>query len=381
VYPARSAPNVLRSLLVIILALAALIAALGTGSPASANHDATFTVLSNGVVQLGVWSEGHLNVPAGIPSSGGVSDVGLRYLPTNSEATAPGCLCEGWGAADAGLPVTGHANAADGLPVNMTQVSFTSDGTTAVSVVDIGTALRVTHNFHPSPATPNLYEVDVTILNVSGVGLGDVRYRRVMDWDVEPTAFSEFSTIETGTSTALLFSSDDGFASSDPLAGPTSISFTGEAVDSGPADHGALFDFGFGSLAVGASHNFKIYYGAGATEAEAVAAVTAVGAEVFSFGQPSTEGGATLGTPNTFIFAFSGVGGGAVFTPSPSPASETPTPTPTATPAPTPAAATVPNTSAGGQGGVVVVLAIVTMAGLAVVGWRNTTIVRRRRAR
>ncbi|MCL5776289.1 autotransporter outer membrane beta-barrel domain-containing protein [Limibaculum sp. FT325] len=34
-----------------------------------------------------------------------------------------------------------------------------------------------------------------------------------------------------------------------------------------------------------------------------------MGAEVYSLGQPDTEGGATEGTPNTFIFAFAGVGG------------------------------------------------------------------------
>ena len=43
-----------------------------------------------------------------------------------------------------------------------------------------------------------------------------------MDWDVEPTAFSEWVTIQ-GISPQLLFDSDDGFASSDPLSGPSDI--------------------------------------------------------------------------------------------------------------------------------------------------------------
>jgi hypothetical protein len=378
VYPARSVPVSLRTFFVLIVLLAALLAALGTARPVSASH--TSAIISNGVIQLGVWGEGHLNVPGGSPSAGGTSGVGVRYVPTNNEATAPGCECEGWGVADAGTGVTGSANESFGGPTaNMTPVSFTSDASTAVSVVDIGTTFRVTHNFHPAAATPNLYEVDVTIQNISGADLADVRYRRVMDWDVEPTAFNEFSTIETGTSTALQFSSDDGFATADPLGARSSILFTGEAVDSGPEDHGALFDFGFGGIAAGASWSFKIYYGAGATEAEAIAAVTAVGAEVFSFGQPSTPDGPTLGTPNTFIFGFTGVGGAAVFTPPPAAAAETPTPEPTPTPAPV--AATVPNTSAGGPAGTVIVLALATLAGLATVGWRNLTISRRRRAR
>ena len=44
-------------------------------------------------------------------------------------------------------------------------------------------------------------------------------------------------------------------------------------------------------------------------------AVSAAALEVFSYGQPSTEGGATLGTPNTFIWGFRGVGGTAVIPP------------------------------------------------------------------
>jgi hypothetical protein len=93
-----------------------------------------------------------------------------------------------------------------------------------------------------------------------------------MDWDVEPTAFSEFVTI--GATGGILppsipFTSDDGFASAHPLAGPTSISAQGLFVDSGPADHGALFDIDLGVL-----HGGQADLGARAhgVEPEAVAA-------------------------------------------------------------------------------------------------------------
>ena len=277
---------------------------------ASAQADA---IIDNGTVQLGVHDLGHLNVPGGSPSSGGTTAVGLRYIPTNAEATAPGCLCEGWGAADATSGVTGFANESSGTSANLSVVSFTSDASSAVSVVDIldGSAnpvLRVTQDYHPSAATPNLYEVTVNIENVSSSPV-DARYRRVMDWDVEPTAFNEFVTIQGGTSTALLFDSNDGFDTADPLAGPSDIGFTGNFTDAGPADHGALFDFGFGTVNPGESKSFRIFYGAGGDESSALAALGAVGAEVYSFGQPNTPDGPTLGTPNTFIFAFAGVGG------------------------------------------------------------------------
>ncbi len=56
---------------------------------------ASGAIISNGLIQLGVNEQGHLNVPGGTRSSGsGTTYVGLRFLPTNAEAIAPGCLCE-----------------------------------------------------------------------------------------------------------------------------------------------------------------------------------------------------------------------------------------------------------------------------------------------
>ena len=57
--------------------------------------------IDNGTIVLAVHPEGHLNVPDGAGSVAGAGPVGLTFLPTGNEATAPGCLCEGWGAADA----------------------------------------------------------------------------------------------------------------------------------------------------------------------------------------------------------------------------------------------------------------------------------------
>jgi uncharacterized repeat protein (TIGR01451 family) len=268
-------------------------------------------IISNGVVQLGVHQQGHLNVPGGTPSSGtGTSNVGLRFVPTNAESTAPGCLCEGWGAADASTGLTGFMNQAAGSD-NVDTVSFSSTAATAVSVVTIdseGQAMRVTHDYHPAAATPNLYEVTVTVENVGSAAIGDLRYRRVMDWDVEPTAFSEFSTINGRPFPNLLFTSNNGFETADPLGERSNIGATGFFTDVGPADHGALFDFGFGGLDPGEKTTFTIFYGAAANETDAVAAIGAVGAEVWSFGQPSSSD-PKEGTPNTFIFAFGSVGG------------------------------------------------------------------------
>ena len=333
-----------------VLILAVAIFAAGGASRQAGAHPAS-AIIDNGTVQLGIWDEGHLNVPGGTPSSGeGTTDVGVRYVPSNTEATAPGCLCEGWGAADATSAATGWANEDFGAPFNLTVESFTFDADSATSVVTVGSTLRVTHDYQPSPLTPNLYQVTVTIENISGADV-DLRYRRVMDWDVEPTAFSEFVTIDPGTATELLFDSNDGFASPDPLNGPSDLGSTGAFTDVGPDDHGALFDFGFGTVAPGATKQFRTYYGAAANETEALAALAAVGAEVFSLGQPDTADGPTLGTPNTFIFAFSGVGGAPVFaTPTPTP-TPTATATPSPTPVPSPAATALPPTGGRPTGG------------------------------
>jgi type IV pilus assembly protein PilY1 len=157
-----------------------------------------------------------------------------------------------------------------------------------------------------------LYEDTVTITNNTGSTITDLKYLRVMDWDVPPTEFNELVTIQGALLGNLEFSNDNGFATADPLAadpselssGTTNVNFE----DSGPNDHGAYFRFNFGSLADGASKTFSIFYGASSSEAGALAALTAVGAQgIYSFGESS--GGVTSGgAPATFIFGFGGVG-------------------------------------------------------------------------
>lgn len=292
-------------------------------------------LISNGTVQLGVHPEGHLNIPGGTPSSGTSSTtvVGLRYVPTNGEATAPGCLCEGWGVADASTGIFGNASEDTGGVDNLTVISFDHTPTTATSVVEVGSTFRVTHDYFPSPATPNLYQVDVTIENISGGMIGDLRYTRGMDWDISPNTFSEFSTIQGAVAaTNVILANNNGFNDVNPLAFHGDIGFSGDFVDAGPLDHGAHFDFGFGSLDVGESFSFTTFYGAAGTESAANAALGAVGAEVFSYGQancsdcasweplpgnghPTGMDGATSGRPHTFIFAFEGVGGAPIIPP------------------------------------------------------------------
>jgi hypothetical protein len=287
-------------------------------------------ILSNGKIMLGVNPEGHLIVPGEVLSSGrlGAVDIGLRYLDAGGvqwESLATGCLCEGWGVADAASGVEGHASVDwDGVH-NLALVRFESDAAagTALSVVRVGDALEVAHAFRPAPENDHLYEIAVTITNIGDAPVGDLRYTRGMDWDVPPNTFSEYVTIQgTAGSAAVLHASDDSFASVDPLAPYSSVRFSGDAIDQGPGDHGAHFDFGFGALAPGASHRFRLFYGAAPSEAEALAALTAVSAEVYSLGQSNWDGstdptdpmgapegahGKSTGRPITFAFGYAPV--------------------------------------------------------------------------
>lgn len=253
-------------------------------------------VLTSGDVRIGVQQMGAL----------GAGGVGIS-LSGVGDGITPGCLCEGWGAsADSFKGWSANSNGGNS---NVSLVSFASTSSTASSVVKIG-GLQVRQDYAPSTAS-GLFKDTVTLTNTSGASFADVRYSRSMDWDIPPTAFSEYVTINRGTAANLLFSNDNGFATPDPLvnpsarmAGTNNVSFT----DLGPSDHGAFFTFAFGALAAGESKTFNIFYGATRSESSALSALASVGAEVYSLGQSGGSGPIT-GAPATYVFGFTGVGG------------------------------------------------------------------------
>lgn len=111
----------------------------------------------------------------------------MRDLRTGWEATAPGCLCEGWGISDG--TISGYANNATGIG-GLTFGSFTSTALTARTVATMGSVHEVTHDFKLS-SNVNRYQVDVTVKNVSGGATGTILCRRTKDWDIEPTPLIE----------------------------------------------------------------------------------------------------------------------------------------------------------------------------------------------
>ena len=316
--------------------LVALGAAALAGLQASeARADATL-LSSAGNVQIGVNDAGQLYVPnaLGIPVENS-SRIGVAIDLSGSTAgpfgwndsTSPGCLCEGWGVSASGTSL--YANNSLGT-ANVTGDSFVATATSITSAVSATSlpGLKVTQVYSEAPETSSLFQNVVTITNDTGGDLTDVRYVRVLYWDIPTTEFSESVTIGGTATTALLeYSRDDGFATADPLAadpGPITACAvaTGEFTDCDSGDHGAYFRFNFGDLAAGESREFTIYYGGTLSESAANAALAAVGAELFSYGQTDPGdafGNPTDGTPGTYIFAFKGVGGDPVF-PAPEPA-------------------------------------------------------------
>ena len=277
---------------------------------------ATGAVISTGNVQIGVNNTGDLNF----------NGVGIVFTPSGFDGIAPGCPCEGWGAGDETSAVSGYAGQSAGISdVEVESFSATGDSATSVTLIPDATdpIMRVTHDYGPSSSS-NLFEAVVTIENLSTESQVP-RYRRAMDWDIPPTTFDEAVTIQgTEGSPTVVFASDDGFATPDPFAGESWINFIGDTTQNvdtvldpggdGPdSDHGALFDFRFDPLAAGESLEFSIFYGAASSTELADLTLAAIGAQVYSYGQPSDDAGLADGTPNTFIFAFGGVGGDAQF--------------------------------------------------------------------
>lgn len=140
--------------------------------------------ISNGTIELGVSTFGQL----------GSGDIGLQDSRTGWEAILDGCVCEGWGVGDSSTSAWGGANNSQGI-YNLSLVSHTLTANSVTSVATVnGTDLQVTHSFVPS-ASPDLYEVIVSITNTGTVASGDILYRRVMDWDIQPTPFNEYVTL------------------------------------------------------------------------------------------------------------------------------------------------------------------------------------------
>lgn len=215
-----------------------------------------------------------------------------------------------------GNRVAGFANEAAGSG-GLTGGVFGSTTTTASSFIQLADYPVSIQHFYGVSMAPNVFQGNVTITNSGTSAVRDVVYRRVMDWDVPPTEFNEFVSHSGVTSHLesaggnVRFASDNGFASSDPRQAPGEIwpgTTNTDFSQTGPADHGSVFDFAFGNLDPGQSRTFNIFYGAAPDLAGAQSAISMLNPDVWSIGQ-STSMGAPADDSPTYLFAFAGVGG------------------------------------------------------------------------
>jgi hypothetical protein len=310
-------------------------------------------VITFGATTLGVNRTGELNFSGLGPAGEQLYGV---YRAGVGDAISPGCACEGWGITlgSGGTTFSTFANQSSGSNGFGGGNSFGFTGSTASSSVNMqGLPVAIRHAYGPSLA-PDVFQVQVTITNNGVSTLDNLVYRRVMDWDVPPTEFNEYVTHSGVTANLVanggnvLYASNNGFASSDPLTAPDSLgpvatyqnpstyisTINTDFNKAGPYDHGSVFDFSFGQLAAGSSRIFNIYYGSAANEASALSKISGLGVNLYSLGQSSVgysggggiegsgeegSGGAEAGGMGssgdnpadhpTFIFAFGGVGG------------------------------------------------------------------------
>jgi hypothetical protein len=189
-------------------------------------------IIGDGNVILGVGDLGYLNIPyeggkAGLPDSDplGINAVGLRNPAGDVSAVEQGCLCESWGAGirdgDSGSygdPFLDECGAQAGFSQNVELQKFTSGRRDASSTVLCGEKqlLKVRHQFRSAShrkGCKGAYEIKVSIENRSCKSVGDVIYRRVMDWDIDPTPFNELVTIQGDDAPIFESSANNGFCS------------------------------------------------------------------------------------------------------------------------------------------------------------------------
>ena len=219
---------------------------------------------------------------------------------------------------------------------SMVVKSFVVDATSVKSTVWItdtqgNPMLEVTHVYGPTAGATNkiLFQGLVTITNISGVTLSDVRYRRNMDWDiienttkstvdavgitssVNGTYFPKIAAVDKYQKSGFIGYCDNG--GEDNVHANPYLSCAHRNVGSDNQDFtglngqiGSSFDFQFGNLYCNESATFYIYYGAADSRTSLANAMSSVGATMYSMGYDPNY--PTL----AYTFGFKGVSGTAV---------------------------------------------------------------------
>ena len=292
-------------------------------------------------VNLQYVNSGSVGISYYWPGAKKVGTQSTNYIQGWYDSTSQGNKWESWsaGAMDnrnqqAWASISAHTPVGQGnaTPLTtMTVKSFTVDATSVKSTVWINDTsglpmLEVTHIYGPTVGSTNktLFQGLVTITNISGGTLQDVRYRRTMDWDVIENVMSPLvdavgikSSFNGGNYPKIWSYCDNGgednadanpFTACKPYNSATlNQDYTGLNGQSySNAGTGSSFDFQFGELFCNESATFYIYYGAGDSRATISTAMATVGASMYSMGYDPNY--PTL----AYAFGFKGVSGTAV---------------------------------------------------------------------
>jgi hypothetical protein len=297
-----------------------LLVGLSLGLPGTV--EAGFITSPGGTFKVGIDSLGNLFDPA--------LAAGFVRLADGYDPLGLGAPREAWGVSAGG--VSGFADPQTPVPFGVSNIvangapTFGAQ-TAAVSTflnAGAGNLLRIDQGY--SFAADNVLRISHTLTNVSGSPQA-VSFRRLVDWDIEPTPFSEVVTAAGLTAPVVSASSNLGGTneSPDPLAPFTSS--TGPAGGTfGPNNLGAALTIDLGTLAPGQATAIDLFHGLsqlGQTEADLLAQLQALGAGFALTGASSDPLGSNAAAltlvpqpaavPEPSTFALAGVGLAALF--------------------------------------------------------------------
>lgn len=304
-------------------ALALLLAVLAVLPGASAR------AIDNGVVQVGI----HPGAGSGLgegpvagtlpqtPSLGGAVNVGLRFLTDVADATGYEALLAndryqwGWGVAytSNGATVAGHCN--QGMNLSACPAGAHAGpapactATHCVQTSWVGVQadlLRVDHEWAPAANEPSAYRTNVTLENPGDDPRTAVVYRRLVDWNVEPSPQNEYLEIQgiAPMPPALRFLGADGKGSADPRVALAAtgcvapLSYVTVAA-CGRGDRGFAVEFDLGTILPDESRSFCMFHGAAASKGAAEAVLRRLPVELYSLALTDPTG-----APATFFLGY-----------------------------------------------------------------------------
>jgi hypothetical protein len=282
-----------------------------------------------------------------------LTDTDVSDDPRFGDATAYGCVCEGWGVGAVytdNVAIEGSYRVEDDLQLRPRTAfdavidnsnPFEAKSTAFVyNQANRNHTVKLEHHVQRFAKHPKVWQINVTITNQGPVAIKQLDYVRAMDWDIHPTSVSECVDLiispNAGPGQDIYCVSNFGVNNLRPSQfsanGDAAITYRGECARANgltgdligsslsPADRGAAFQFRFqdvlqNQLPVGGTVEFTVFYGAADNSAEAANIVNLAELKAYSYGFPNSR----ILNPNgpaecsyrdyRYIFGFGGIKG------------------------------------------------------------------------